>query len=53
MIDAIRAAADVNELPVSKLIADALKRDAVQFDEVSDNEVVYMYDKYVTSMGEE
>ena len=53
MIDSVRAVADDNEVPVSIIISDALNRDATQFDDASDEEIGYIYKKYVLNMGDE
>ena len=51
MIEGIRSVADEMDMPVSIIITDALKRDdAVQFDDASDEEVAYIYKKYVHNM---
>jgi hypothetical protein len=52
MVTEIRNVADSNNVPVSIIIEDALNRDAAQFDDISDQEVGYIYNKYVISMGD-
>ena len=53
MIDSVRGVAEENEIPVSVIISDALNRDATQFDDASDKEIGYIYNKYVLNMGDE